>query len=106
MTKYMIEGGRPLFGELHISGAKNAAVAIIPAALMVSGPCRIENIPQDPQQDDNFDVVVVYECAPVLYDENGNKKENEVLVQAGYKVTIVIDPNDDTNNSPDVDGNA
>lgn len=41
-----------------------------------------------------------------LYDENGNKKENEVLVQAGYKVTIVIDPNDDTNNSPDVDGNA
>ncbi len=46
MTKYIVEGGRPLFGELHISGAKNAAVAIIPAALMVSGPCRIENIPQ------------------------------------------------------------
>ena len=35
-----------MFGEVHISGAKNAAVAIIPAALMVSGPCRIENIPQ------------------------------------------------------------
>ena len=46
MTKYIVEGGRPLFGEIHISGAKNAAVAIIPAALMVSGPCRIENIPQ------------------------------------------------------------
>ena len=46
MTKYIVEGGRPLFGEVHISGAKNAAVAIIPAALMVSGPCRIENIPQ------------------------------------------------------------
>ena len=45
MTKYIVEGGRPLFGEIHISGAKNAAVAIIPAALMVSGPCRIENIP-------------------------------------------------------------
>ena len=45
MTKYIIEGGRPLFGEIHISGAKNAAVAIIPAALMVSGPCRIENVP-------------------------------------------------------------
>ena len=38
MTKYIVEGGRPLFGEVHISGAKNAA--------MVSGPCRIENIPQ------------------------------------------------------------
>ena len=46
MTKYIIEGGRPLYGEIHISGAKNAAVAIIPAALMVGGPCRIENIPQ------------------------------------------------------------
>ena len=46
LTKYIVEGGRPLFGEIHISGAKNAAVAIIPAALMVSGPCRVENIPQ------------------------------------------------------------
>ncbi|MBD5160816.1 MAG: UDP-N-acetylglucosamine 1-carboxyvinyltransferase [Oscillibacter sp.] len=46
MTKYIVEGGRPLFGEIQISGAKNAAVAIIPAALMVSGPCRIENMPQ------------------------------------------------------------
>ena len=33
-------------GEVEISGAKNAAVAIIPAALMVDGVCRIENIPQ------------------------------------------------------------
>jgi UDP-N-acetylglucosamine 1-carboxyvinyltransferase len=46
LTKYIVEGGRPLFGEIPISGAKNAAVAIIPAALMVSGPCRIENMPQ------------------------------------------------------------
>ena len=42
----MIHGGRPLFGEVTISGAKNAAVAIIPAALLVDGTCRIENIPQ------------------------------------------------------------
>ena len=46
MTKYIINGGKPLFGEITISGAKNAAVAIIPAALMVDGICRIENIPQ------------------------------------------------------------
>ena len=46
MTKYVINGGKPLHGEIEISGAKNAAVAIIPAALMVDGPCRIENIPQ------------------------------------------------------------
>ena len=46
MTKYQIMGGNRLHGEIEISGAKNAAVAIIPAALMVDGVCRIENIPQ------------------------------------------------------------
>ena len=46
MTKYQIQGGKPLHGTVHISGAKNAAVAIIPAALLVDGVCRIENIPQ------------------------------------------------------------
>ena len=46
MTKYIVQGGHPLFGEVRISGAKNAAVAIIPAALLVDGVCRSENIPQ------------------------------------------------------------
>ncbi|MGM9662284.1 MAG: UDP-N-acetylglucosamine 1-carboxyvinyltransferase [Oscillospiraceae bacterium] len=46
MNKYVINGGKPLFGEVEISGAKNAAVAILPAALLVDGVCRIENIPQ------------------------------------------------------------
>ncbi len=46
MEKYVINGGKPLQGEVDISGAKNAAVAIIPAALMVDGVCRIENMPQ------------------------------------------------------------
>lgn len=46
LTKYVIHGGTPLHGEIEISGAKNAAVAIIPAALLVDGVCRIENIPQ------------------------------------------------------------
>ena len=46
MTKYVIRGGNPLHGEVVISGAKNAAVAIIPAALLVDGVCRIENVPQ------------------------------------------------------------
>ncbi len=45
MAKYIINGGRPLSGEVTISGAKNAAVAIIPAALLVDGVCRIENVP-------------------------------------------------------------
>ena len=46
MEKYVINGGNELHGEVSISGAKNAAVAIIPAALMVNGVCRLENIPQ------------------------------------------------------------
>ena len=46
MEKYVIRGGRQLHGEIEVSGAKNAAVAIIPVALMVDGVCRLENIPQ------------------------------------------------------------
>lgn len=45
MNKYMIHGGRPLSGTVTISGAKNAAVAILPAAILVEGTCRIENLP-------------------------------------------------------------
>lgn len=45
MDKLLIKGGNPLCGQVHISGAKNAAVAIIPAALLVNGVCRIENVP-------------------------------------------------------------
>lgn len=45
MTQYIIQGGKPLSGVVTISGAKNAAVAILPATLLVSGVCRIENVP-------------------------------------------------------------
>ena len=45
MARYEINGGKPLNGTVTISGAKNAAVAILPAALLVSGKCRIENVP-------------------------------------------------------------
>lgn len=45
LEKLVIHGGNPLTGEVEISGAKNAAVAIIPATLLAQGICRIENIP-------------------------------------------------------------
>ena len=45
MAKYEIIGGTPLKGEVVISGAKNAVVAILPATLLVPGKCRIENVP-------------------------------------------------------------
>ena len=45
MNKYIIKGGNRLTGEVKISGAKNAAVAIIPACLLCDEVCRIENLP-------------------------------------------------------------
>ena len=45
MARYEIRGGNPLAGSVTISGAKNAAVAILPAALLVKGQCRVENVP-------------------------------------------------------------
>ena len=45
MVRYVINGGKRLEGTVTISGAKNAAVAIIPATLLVSGKCRVENVP-------------------------------------------------------------
>lgn len=45
MARYVINGGKRLEGKVTISGAKNAAVAILPAALLVKGKCRVENVP-------------------------------------------------------------
>ena len=45
MEKFVINGGNKLYGEVDISGAKNAAVAIIPATILAEDICRIENIP-------------------------------------------------------------
>ena len=45
MEKFVISGGKPLKGTVHISGAKNAAVAVLPAVLLSDEPCTIENLP-------------------------------------------------------------
>ena len=82
MTKYIVQGGHPLFGEVRISGAKNAAVAIIPAALLVDGVCRIENVPQ---------ISDVTLCLRIL-EELGNNSvfdSSTALVQAGNAELII-----------------
>lgn len=76
MDKFIIRGGIPLRGEVSISGAKNAAVAIIPAVLLADGPCRIENIP---------DVSDVRTINRILY-------EMGATVKVLNKNTIEIDP--------------
>lgn len=45
MEKLIIQGGTPLNGEVEISGAKNSAVAIIPATVLIGGKCKISNLP-------------------------------------------------------------
>ena len=45
MEKLVINGPTPLKGEINISGAKNSAVAILPATLLINGICTINNVP-------------------------------------------------------------
>ena len=45
MEKIVINGGTPLFGQVEISGSKNAALPIIYACVLVKGKCILENIP-------------------------------------------------------------
>ncbi len=59
LDKFVIEGGNRLTGEVTISGAKNAAIAIIPATILSDGVCRIENVP---------DIKDVNKITKILYD--------------------------------------
>ena len=70
MDKYIIKGGKKLYGEVEISGAKNAAVAIIPAALMVNGVCRIENLPQISDTDKLLDILALMGAKIRLVNKN------------------------------------
>ncbi|SDB50540.1 UDP-N-acetylglucosamine 1-carboxyvinyltransferase [Ruminococcaceae bacterium FB2012] len=45
MEKFVIKGGKPLHGEVTVSGAKNAAVAIVAATILCDEPCVLENVP-------------------------------------------------------------
>lgn len=45
MEKLVITGKTPLIGEVSICGAKNAAVAILPATLLIDGICTLNNVP-------------------------------------------------------------
>ena len=46
VKQYVIHGGKPLSGEVFISGAKNAAASILPGAMLINGICRISNVPR------------------------------------------------------------
>ena len=85
MARYEIQGGTPLKGEVTISGAKNAVVAIIPAALLVEGICRIENVP------DISDVRIILS----IMEDMGAKVTWET------RDTVLIDCSNITSTTPD-----
>ena len=60
MEKFVITGGKPLHGAVTISGAKNAAVGILPATILAGDVCVIENLP------DISDVAVSLKILSVL----------------------------------------
>ncbi len=76
MEKYVINGGNKLQGEVTVSGAKNAAVAILPAAILSDEPCTIENVPN----------ISDIDCTLKILRQMG------VLVKVINKSTLYIDP--------------
>ncbi len=86
MEKLLITGGKPLKGEVMISGAKNAAVAIIPATLLVKGVCRIENVP-DISDVDSIVKMIISLGAKVKREDN-----NTLIIDATELKTYVADP--------------
>ena len=76
LDKLVINGQKPLNGEVYISGAKNAAVAVIPAALLVEGTCRIENIP------DIKDVKIITDLLVKLGAKLKHEDNNSITIDA------------------------
>lgn len=89
MEKFVVHGPCSLKGEVTISGAKNAAVAILPATLLVKGKCHLENVP------DISDIRAYYEILQSLGSKITFLNKNEVIIDntnvnsaiASYKLT-------------------
>ncbi len=57
MKQIRIVGGKPLSGKIHIGGAKNSAVALIPATLLANEKCIINNVPNISDRDALLDIL-------------------------------------------------
>lgn len=62
MDKIVIKGGLPLHGTISIGGAKNSAVALIPASLLANGISEIDNVPNITDRDALFDIIKLLNC--------------------------------------------
>ncbi len=86
MARYEIFGGIPLNGTITVSGAKNAAVAILPGALLVAGPCRIENVP------DISDVRILLTILERMGADIQHPEENTVIIDCSGVNCTCPDP--------------
>ena len=86
MARYEIIGGTPLLGEVTISGAKNAAVAILPAALLVAGVCRIENVPNI------SDVRILLDILKGMGAKVSFEDKNTVIIDSSDVTSVHPDP--------------
>lgn len=76
LEKIVIQGQKALSGDVNISGAKNAAVAVVPAALLIEGKCKIENLP------DIKDTRVLEDTLTQLGAEVNFEDRNTILIDS------------------------
>ena len=76
MAKYIINGGKKLSGEVKISGAKNATLGILAAAIMTDEDITVENIP------DVWDVNVMLDSIKILGAEVNRINRNTVKINS------------------------
>jgi len=88
LEAFRIKGGNKLQGTVHISGAKNAAVAIIPASILIDGTCRIENLPNI--QDVNYILEILQKMGSVVNRIDDNTIEINNTGINTYKATDEI----------------
>lgn len=82
MDKFIINGGKPLKGEISVSGAKNAAVAIVAGTLLCDEPVTLENVPE---------ISDISICLKILYEMGASIK---ILDKNTMKIDTrgIVDP--------------
>lgn len=66
MKQMVIEGNNILTGEIPIGGAKNSAVALIPASILASGISKLDNVPNISDRDALIDILEILNCDVTL----------------------------------------
>lgn len=81
MKKFVINGGQPLKGEVTINGAKNSAVALIPAAILADSPVILEGVP---------DINDVYSLKEILelMGVSVTFKDNTMIIDPTHMISV------------------